>query len=435
MAEDDDKKIIDMPTPMSVLVDRVCAGHQRAERGSQEWVEGVLEMASDIHEARDHFQNDDRRFGIWTIENEIDFFNQDDRNALVNMGAHLELARIVLEETQRRSFQLIWREEMKTRLEGKITRPEVRGVVIRMSHSAMRDDLSPTLTPERPEIAAQETEKVDPAIPQKAEPTPTPKLDLPRKEFRKRGRQAAFASLPDADLVNAHMLEKQARAEFGKFVRTPKGRPAWALLIESIETGLYGPPTRADSTTSMTVRVLLPWLPQRSFAGFHLKNPLTHKLVREVLFPMLRERPELRETPHLVEREFNARRRAIEEDARRKSKLDEHKAKIQAGAMAAGEQPIVAFGEPLWPPQRPDLTSPYSYKELCHACWFVGYFLGIARPGWKPTETAMAGRNLAKYIEPVQPGFVAAVRAIFNAYEDHPNGEQQFPPIPVNFGN
>jgi hypothetical protein len=435
MADDDDKKIIDMPTPMNVLADRVRAGHQRAERGSQEWVEGVLEMASAMHEARDHFQNDDRRFGIWTIENEIDFFNQDDRNALVNMGAHLELARIVLEETQRRSFQLIWREEMKPRLEGKIRRPEVRGVVIRMSRSAMRDDQSPTLTPERPEIAAQETEKVDPAIPQNAEPTPTPKLDLPRKEFRKRGRQAAFASLPDADLVNAHMLEKQARAEFGKFVRTPKGRPAWALLIESIETGLYGPPTRADSTTSMTVRVLLPWLPQRSFAGFHLKNPLTHKLVREVLFPMLRERPELRETPHLVEREFNARRRAIEEDARRKSKLDEHKAKIQAGAMAAGEQPIVAFGEPLWPPQRPDLTSPYSYKELCHACWFVGYFLGIARPGWKPTETAMAGRHLAKYIEPVQPGFVAAVRAIFNAYEDHPNGEQQFPPIPVNFGN
>ena len=185
----------------------------------------------------------------------------------------------------------------------------------------------------------------------------------------------------------------------------------------------------------MTVRVLLPWLPQRSFAGFHLKNPLTHKLVREVLFPMLRERSELRGTPHLVEREFEIRRRAIEEAARRQSKLDEHKAKVQAGAVAAGEQPIIAFGEPLWPPQRPDLTLPYSYGELCHACWFVGYFLGIARPGWKPTETAMAGRHLAKYIEPVQPGFVAAVRAIFNAYEDHPNGEKQFPPIPVNFGN
>ena len=61
MAEDDDKKIIDMPTPMNVLVDRVRAGHQRAERGSQEWIEGVLEMASAMHEAHDRFQNDDRR--------------------------------------------------------------------------------------------------------------------------------------------------------------------------------------------------------------------------------------------------------------------------------------------------------------------------------------------------------------------------------------
>ena len=53
MAEDDDKKIIDMSTPMSVLADWVRAGHQRAGEGSQEWVEGVLEMASAMHEARE----------------------------------------------------------------------------------------------------------------------------------------------------------------------------------------------------------------------------------------------------------------------------------------------------------------------------------------------------------------------------------------------
>ena len=29
--------------------------------------------------------------------------------------------------------------------------------------------------------------------------------------------------LPDADLVNAHMLEKQARAEFGKLLRHVQG--------------------------------------------------------------------------------------------------------------------------------------------------------------------------------------------------------------------
>jgi hypothetical protein len=334
----------------------------------------------------------------------------------------LELFREVLQTTDRRSVELIWDKEIK---------PKIAAT----SSERSEDGVIPIHSAESPQNVPQEPERTETAIPKEAECKPE-KSDLPRRPLHKgHGRRSPLKGLHDAELVNAHMLEKQARAEFAKLVRTPKGRPAWALLIESIETGLYGPPTRADSTTSMTVRVLLPWLPRRSFAGFHLKDPLTHKLVSEVLFPMLRERPELRETPHLVEREFNACRRAIEEDARRKSKLDEHKAKIQAGAMAAGEQPIVAFGEPLWPPQRPDLTSPYSYKELCHACWFVGYFLGIARPGWKPTETAMAGRHLAKYIEPVQPGFVAAVRAIFNAYEDHPDGQKQFPPIPVNFGN
>jgi GAF domain len=64
---------------------------------------------------------------------------------------------------------------------------------------------------------------------------------------------------------------------------------------------------------------------------------------------------------------------------------------------------------------------------------FTSKQIDLASSSWGPN--AMAGRHLAKYIEPVQPGFVAAVRAIFNAYEDHPNGEKEFPPIPVNFGN
>src|SRR5947209_842792 len=113
MGEDDRKNIIDMPTPMNVLADCVRAGHHRAEQVTDEWMKGVLEMASAMHEARARFQNDDRRFGIWTIENEIDFYNHNDRNALVNIGAHLELARIVLQETQSRSLQYIWYEELK----------------------------------------------------------------------------------------------------------------------------------------------------------------------------------------------------------------------------------------------------------------------------------------------------------------------------------
>jgi hypothetical protein len=41
---------------------------------------------------------------------------------------------------------------------------------------------------------------------------------------------------------------------------------------------------------------------------------------------------------------------------------------------------------------------------------------------------------LTKYVEPLRPGFAAAVRAIFNAYEDKPTGEMRSPPPPINFG-
>jgi hypothetical protein len=285
----------------------------------------------------------------------------------------------------------------------------------------------PASTSDQPQIAPQESEKIASTISQEGKSA----TELPRKEIR---RRSALSGLPDADLVNAHLVDSHTKAAIAKIARTPKGRPAWALLIEAIETGLFRSPS-TFYTANPTIRVLLPWLPPRAFDGFLLKDAYAQKMARDVLFPMLRERTDLHEMPHLVEREFQARRREIEEAARRRSKLDDHRAKIEAGGIAADEKPIIAFGEPLWPPQRPDLTSPYTYKELCHACWFVGYFLGIARPGWKPTETAMAARHLVKYIEPVQPGFVAAVRSIFNAYEDHPDGEKQFPPIPVNFGN
>ena len=42
----------------------------------------------------------------------IDFFNQDDRNALAAYGRPSRTRADRLEETQRRSLQLIWREEI-----------------------------------------------------------------------------------------------------------------------------------------------------------------------------------------------------------------------------------------------------------------------------------------------------------------------------------
>jgi hypothetical protein len=373
----------------------------------------------------------DRDFNEWLDYTNYRMVSRDERSSAMWLCVNAAIVLPALQETRIANPE--WaRRHVRINLPSIYAQcDEVRSVA-----EVSATDVVPTSEPEAQPIEPPAAEKVVLAIPEKAESEAQSKLaDLPRKQMRNQGRQSPIAGLPDADLVYAHMLENKARSAIGKFVRTSKGRPVWPLLIESIETGLFGPPSTVDATELMTVRVLLPWLPVRSFTGLSLKDSYSVKLVREILFPLVRERPELRETPHLVEREFEARRRATEEAARRQSKLDEHRAKVEAGAIGVGEQPIIAYGEPLWPPQRADISLPYTYAELCHATYFVSYFLGIARADWRPTETAMAGRHLAKYIEPVQPGFVAAVRVIFNAYEDHPDGEKQFPPIPVNFGN
>jgi hypothetical protein len=53
-----------MPTPMKVLADRICAAHDRVERGAQEWIEGIIELASAMREVGERF-SDHRPFGHW----------------------------------------------------------------------------------------------------------------------------------------------------------------------------------------------------------------------------------------------------------------------------------------------------------------------------------------------------------------------------------
>jgi hypothetical protein len=57
----------------------------------------------------------DNAFGAWLGQNGHDHVNKDDRAALINMTSNFSLARIMLEETGRSSYQLIWLHEMKSR--------------------------------------------------------------------------------------------------------------------------------------------------------------------------------------------------------------------------------------------------------------------------------------------------------------------------------
>ena len=107
--------IVEMPTPMNVLADRIKLAYGRTVCGREGWVEGTLELAATLDEARSRFPSN-IDFGVWLVQNELDWLGKDDRAALLGMSEDLALTRIALEETKSASWRLIWLEWIEPRL-------------------------------------------------------------------------------------------------------------------------------------------------------------------------------------------------------------------------------------------------------------------------------------------------------------------------------
>ena len=116
----DKDNVVQIPEPMDRIGARIDAGFARARNGDREWIEGSLEAAQGLVEARNRF-SDHIGFNRWLLDNGHDHVNKDDRAALINMGQNPRMMCIVLEETDRRSYQLIWLENKNRFLSAKIT--------------------------------------------------------------------------------------------------------------------------------------------------------------------------------------------------------------------------------------------------------------------------------------------------------------------------
>ena len=97
---------------LNVLAQRIRAAYERTERGRHEWIEGTLDLAAALAEARERYTSD-REFSHWIVDAGLEDINHQDRAALINMAGDLASARRVLEETKSISWQLIWEHEMK----------------------------------------------------------------------------------------------------------------------------------------------------------------------------------------------------------------------------------------------------------------------------------------------------------------------------------
>jgi hypothetical protein len=93
-----------------------------AEEGARaSWCEHTLKLSSSLFVLRQLCQNNNKTFHRLLNDNGLgeDFINKDDRPALLNMAEHPDVAKEVLAATQSRSWQLIWREGIRPKVEEK----------------------------------------------------------------------------------------------------------------------------------------------------------------------------------------------------------------------------------------------------------------------------------------------------------------------------
>jgi hypothetical protein len=139
---------------------------QLEAEGRKQWIEGTLELINILHDARQRHPSD-QAFGKWLADSGYgeDRITRNDRSALLNMAEYPDLTRKVLEQTHRRSWRLIWEEEIQPGL-----------------HSAGQPaDDEQTNTPEQP----AEGENAEPAPINNPEPADTKKKPTRRPKAKK----------------------------------------------------------------------------------------------------------------------------------------------------------------------------------------------------------------------------------------------------------
>lgn len=97
------------PVHLNDIKRRIREGHDRLGKGHAEWVEGSLQIAMALREGRD-FVPADIGFSEWLRINKLDFFDKDERAALLKFATNENVAREVLSNANSRSYRMIWKE-------------------------------------------------------------------------------------------------------------------------------------------------------------------------------------------------------------------------------------------------------------------------------------------------------------------------------------
>jgi hypothetical protein len=116
---DENVALADLAVDIKASFAAARAGAKAEEYGRAAWRDNSMKLGKGLLLGRERHQNDNNAFNVWLNDNGLgeDLISKDDRAALIRMAEHLEIAERVLATTQRRSWQLIWREEIAPEVE------------------------------------------------------------------------------------------------------------------------------------------------------------------------------------------------------------------------------------------------------------------------------------------------------------------------------
>ncbi len=401
--------VIEMATraPLETLAARIRAAWTRLGEGHAAWVAGTLELIDALTEGRRAFPSD-VLFGRWLVDQELDVIGKDDRAALLNIGAHRDLAQHALEESGLVSYQRIWREYLQPRL----------------LNPTKADDLKPESA--KPAITAPAAVVNANLVDAHTEADPEADRPIPK----------AWQGRPRAAEVAAIFKHPATRAVIGQLLREKKaGDEVWQLIVSSLEQGFLTP-TQHLTVTKPSLRLVFPQAPRTYANRFDLTRAKDRHSVRaEILPAAMAHRDELRAQPHDLER-IVREHQATEQDAVATAQAAS-KLAVAIGAMKPDEQEIMLFGVRFWPQVDPSVM--YTYAQVCTAAWTVRdwhSWLRAETPASKAIYIRLATRWLYEYCKRENVGVPALcqvfglISRIATALQQNPEGVCRYPISP-----
>jgi hypothetical protein len=324
--------VIQMPEPLANLAAGIRADLVAGTLAQDEFVTRTFRLAAKFAEAKGRFKSH-IEFGHWCADEEFAIL-PDNRAALLNIDKHKEFALAILAETESRSWQLIWRNEIQPRLRNATITPPKTSI----SESA-------------PEVAV---------IPEDSQTEECESRNISYTIPGKLRKSSPFLGRERAEEVHGIFTHPQTRSWVGKALG-PKGRcELWKLILAAIDAGLLLPYHEQIQTT--TLRLLFPATPLAYARHFDLSNKIAVARVRDYVLPALvAGKSEFLANPAGIENIVHRHQRKQGEAAQ------ERRAVEAVSKLPSDEQELTMYGVRVWP-RDPNKAS-YTYDQIRAAIW------------------------------------------------------------------